>query len=237
MSRGQSHLAQQPGDRSDAQTFHRVLVVRQPHDLRFGGVDLVERRRISGLSNVAIAIGRAAQNRDFPGFGAMALAAPGSFEDLRTLIFGDHALELQHQLIFRRAGMRRLEENRLDAVAGELLGQQDLVGVFAAQPVRRVDQDSLNVALGGEIAQPLQTRPQQAGAAEPLVLDDPLISDAVSLFPRELDAAPPSGSRSCSPPSAARRRLSRRSQRPSSLSPLTRGSAPTARTRSGTRIS
>ena len=69
--------------------------------------------------------------------------------------------------------MRRLEENRLDAVAGELLGQQDLVGVFAAQPVRRVDQDSLNVALGGEIAQPLQTRPQQAGAAEPLVLDRP----------------------------------------------------------------
>ena len=97
----------------------------------------------------------------------MAFAAAGPFEDLRTLIFGDHALELQHQLIFRRAGMRRLEENRLDAVAGELLGQQDLVGVFAAQPVWRVDQDSLNVALGGEIAQPLQTRPQQAGAANP----------------------------------------------------------------------
>ena len=106
----------------------------------------------------------------------MALAAAGPFEDLRTLIFGDHALELQHQLIFRRAGMWRLEENRLDAVAGELLGQQDLVGIFAAQPVRRVDQDSLNVALGGEIAQPLQTWPQQAGAAESLVLDDPLIS-------------------------------------------------------------
>src|ERR1700691_577759 len=129
----------------------------------------------------------AAQNRDLPGLGAMAFAAAGPFEDLRTLIFGDHALELQHQLIFRRARMRRLEENRLDTVASELLGQQDLVGVFAAQPVWRVDQDSLNVALGGEIAQPLQTRPQQAGAAEPLVLDDPFIRYAVPLFPRELD--------------------------------------------------
>src|SRR5271165_4065682 len=185
--RGRPHLAQQPGDRSDAQTFHRVHVVHQPHDLRFDGVDLVASRRIAGLANVAIAIRGAAQNRDLPGLGAMAFAAAGPFEDLRTLIFGDHALELQHQLIFRRAGMRRLEENRLDAVAGELLGQQDLVSVFAAQPVRRVDQDSLNVALGGKIAQPLQTRPQQAGATESLVLDDPLIRYAVSLFPRELD--------------------------------------------------
>ena len=90
----------------------------------------------------------------------MAFEAAGQFEDLRTLILGDHDLELQHQLIFRRAGMRRIEENSLDAVAGELLGQQDLVGVFAAQPVRRVYKDSLNVTLGGKIAQQLQTRQQ-----------------------------------------------------------------------------
>ena len=154
MSRGQLHLPQQPGNRADAQTVHRIFVVHQPHDLRFGAVDLVARRRIAGLANIAVAIGRAAQNRDFPGLGAMALAAAGSFEDLRTLIFGDHALELQHQLIFRRAGTRRLEECRLNAVAGKLLGQQDLVGIFAAQPVRRVDQDSLNMTLGGQIAQP-----------------------------------------------------------------------------------
>ena len=159
--RGRPHLAQQPGDRSDAQTFHRVHVVDQPHDLRFDGVDLVASRRIAGLANVAIAIRGVAQNGDLPGLGAMAFAAAGPFEDLRPLIFGDHALELQHQLIFRRAGVRRLEENRLDAVAGKLLGQQDLVGVFAAQPVGRMDQDRLDMSFGGKIAQPLQTRPQQ----------------------------------------------------------------------------
>ena len=54
--RGRPRLAQQPGDRSDAQTFHRVHVVHQPHDLRFYGVDLVASRRIAGLANVAIAI-------------------------------------------------------------------------------------------------------------------------------------------------------------------------------------
>jgi ParB family transcriptional regulator, chromosome partitioning protein len=50
-------------------------------------------------------------------------------------------------------------------------------------------------------------------------------------------AVPRSGSQSCSHPSAARRTLLRRSQRSSSFFPLTRGSAPTARTCSGTRIS
>jgi hypothetical protein len=94
--RGQLHLAQRPGDRSDAQTFHRVHVVHQPHDLRFDGVDLVASRRIAGLANVPITIRGAAQNRDLPGLGAMAFAAAGPFEDLRALIFGDHALELQH---------------------------------------------------------------------------------------------------------------------------------------------
>jgi hypothetical protein len=86
----------------------------------------------------------------------MTLAAAGPFENLRPLVFGDHALELQHQLIFRGAGMRRLQENRLDALPGKLLGQQDLIGILPAQPVRRMDEDSLNVALGGEIAQSLK---------------------------------------------------------------------------------
>ncbi|GES52420.1 hypothetical protein Rhsp01_49210 [Rhizobium sp. NBRC 114257] len=42
-------------------------------------------------------------------------------------------------------------------MAGELLRQQDLISIFAAQPIPRVDQDGLKVALGGEITQPLQS--------------------------------------------------------------------------------
>lgn len=67
-----------------------------------------------------------------------------------------------------------LQEYRLDAMAGELLGQQDLISIFAAQPIRRVDQDGLKMALGGEIMQPRQT-----GAAETLVLDRYLPADAI----------------------------------------------------------
>jgi len=48
------------------------------------------------------------------------------------------------------------DENGLDPVAAELFDQENLIGIFSAQPIRRVDQDRLNVALGREIAQSLQ---------------------------------------------------------------------------------
>jgi hypothetical protein len=182
-----SYLPQQPGDGADAQTVDRVFFVHEPHDFRLGCVDLIARRRVVRLASVAVAIGCATQNRNLTGLGAVALTAPRPFENLRPFVFGDHALKLQHQLIFRRVGMWRLDENGLDPVAAELFDQENLIGIFSAQPIRRVDQDRLNVALGREIAQSLQARPQQAGAAEPRVFDHPFIGHAESLFARELD--------------------------------------------------
>src|SRR5207302_1558039 len=88
-----------------------------------------------GLAEVTVAIGGGTQNRDLPGLGAMALAAAGPFENLRPFVFGDHALELQHQLIFGRVGMRRLQEDRLDSVTSELFGQQYLIGIFSTQAI------------------------------------------------------------------------------------------------------
>ena len=65
----------------------------------------------------------------------MAFAAAGPFENLRPFVFGNHTLELQHQLIFGRAGMRCLQKDRLDSVTGKLFGQQDLISIFSAQAV------------------------------------------------------------------------------------------------------
>jgi hypothetical protein len=85
----------------------------------------------------------------------VALATARALKDLRPLVLGDHALKLQQQLVFRRIALRRLDEYRLNATAGELFREQDLVGVFAAEPVGRVDEDGLKLALGSEIAQAL----------------------------------------------------------------------------------
>ena len=93
-----------------------------------------------------------------------------------------------------------LQEYRRDSRAGELLRQQDLIRIFAAKPIRQVDQDGL--ALGGEITQLLQTWPRQTGAAETLVLDQYLPADAIGFLiwflwvscERVLEAQPSTGS-------------------------------------------
>jgi len=69
--------------------------------------------------------------------GAVSLTATRSLQDLRPLIFSDHALELHKQLIFRAGTLWRFNKQRLDSLAGELLDQQDLVRVLAAQAIRR----------------------------------------------------------------------------------------------------
>src|SRR5262247_171723 len=117
----------------------------------------------------------------------MALAATGPFENLRPFVFGNHALELQQQLIFGRAGMRRLLKDRLESVTGKLFGQQDLIGIFSSLAVVLLNRYHLNVPLGSEIAQSLQSWPQKTGAAKAFVLDHPVIGYAVTLLACEVD--------------------------------------------------
>src|SRR5215469_1836298 len=50
-----------------------------------------------------------------------------------------------------------------------------------------MDQNRLNVTLGGEIAQSLQPWPQETGAAKAFVLDHPVIGYAVALIAFEVD--------------------------------------------------
>ena len=45
--------------------------------------------------------------------------------------------------------MLEIDEHGLDAVTRELLGQQYLIGILAAQAVWRKDQNRLNLSIGG----------------------------------------------------------------------------------------
>src|SRR5438477_129794 len=77
----------------------------------------------------------------------MPFAAARTLDDLRPLVFRDHALELHHQLIFRRGAGRSLEKNQFDALTVELLRQQNLIRVLPAETIRRVHQHRLDVSL------------------------------------------------------------------------------------------
>ena len=112
----------------------------------------------------------------------MPLAATRPFQDLRPLVLGNHALELEQQLILGGRGSRRADKQGLDTGACELLDQQDLIGVSSTQTIWRVDQYSRQLTLGGQVAHPLQARTDQTRATIAFVLEHPLRWNRVTLL-------------------------------------------------------
>src|SRR5262249_43738174 len=91
------------------------------------------------FADVAVAVGRAAQDVDRPGPRRVPLAAAAAFEDLGTLVLGHHALDLEQQILFGGLADGPVQEDDLDAGALPLVQEQDLQGVVACQAVRRMD--------------------------------------------------------------------------------------------------
>ena len=68
---------------------------------------------------------------------ARGVAAPASaaLEELGTLVLGDHALDLQEQVVLGAAADGAVEEHHLHAGTAELLDQEHLVGIAPGQAV------------------------------------------------------------------------------------------------------
>src|SRR5215831_3655375 len=133
-----------------------------------------------GLYNVVlgnerpISIGSATHYAHFTGLRPVSFTAARTFQDLRSFIFSDHPLELHKKLIFRAVALWRLHEHCLDSVAGELLDQQDLVRVLAAQAVRGIREHYLDVPFSGEVSHALQAWPLQRGSTVAFIFEHPL---------------------------------------------------------------
>jgi hypothetical protein len=63
-------------------------------------------------------------------------SSPAALSNLRSFLLADHAFELHYQLIFRRGPTGRLQKDQHYTATRELFGEQNLVGLFAAQSVR-----------------------------------------------------------------------------------------------------
>ena len=111
----------------------------------------------------------------------MPFAAPGALSNLGPFVLGNHALELHQQLIFGRSCGRRLQEYQLDSIACELFRQQDLIGIFTAQAVRRVDQHGCDLACSGQVSHGLQARAQQRSSTIAFVLKLPVGRNKVAV--------------------------------------------------------
>jgi hypothetical protein len=87
-------------------------------------------------------------------------SAAVAFGYFGALILGDHTLHLNQQRCFRiivKRGSIHIVD--LDAMPGQLIGDQDLIRVAARQTVRRQAPDVLDQASFGSIAESVQTRP------------------------------------------------------------------------------
>ena len=121
------------------------------------------------FARIAVAVGRVGQDTDGSLSGGMAFAAPAALDDLRPLVLGDNALDLQQQIVFRRQAERAIEEHYFHAGTLELIEQQDLVTEAARQPIGRMDVEALEVARRSRITQPFQGWALQRGTAVAVV--------------------------------------------------------------------
>ncbi len=87
----------------------------------------------------------------------MPLTAARALQDLCPFVLGDHPLELHEQPILGTRALGCLHKERLDPVPSELLDQQHLVRIFAAQTIGGIGEHGL--AFGGQIPYPLEPRP------------------------------------------------------------------------------
>ena len=176
-----SAIIQQAGDGMDAQSLLGIRVEYQPHHICFRFDHFIISCRTVRLFHITIAVRRAREHVDGPLLRPMPFAASRTLDDLRPLVFGDHALKRHHQLILRRGAGRSLEKNQFDTLTVELLRQQNLIRVLPAETIRRVRQHRLDVSLRRQIPQRLQPRPHQTRSTISLILKHPLGGNCVPL--------------------------------------------------------
>ena len=174
-------------DLADAESPDGVHVVNALYYARLSIDHQVRRGSILSLADITVPIRSAAHHTDLAGFSAVSLTAAIPLHDLCPLVFRNHALELNDQLILGGCALRCVDEERFDSVPGEFLAQQNLIGVLATQSVRRVDENHLDLPLGREVSYPLETWSLECRATIAFVFEHPLPGYFQLVGLRELD--------------------------------------------------
>ncbi len=155
-------VVQVVGDLADRAAVVDVVVEDRADDLGFWLVDLHVRGAAGPGGDAPEAVGDLPEEH-FAGAGAVQLAAPVALGNLRALVFGDHALDLDEQLGLRIvAGGGPVEEAHRHVEALELFEDQHLVGVGAREPIRAQTQHRVQRARLRGVAQAVQRGTVQA---------------------------------------------------------------------------
>ena len=128
-----------------------------------------------------VAVGRPGPGQQDAGPQLAQTAAAHALGDQRPLVFGDGAADLQQQLVVRVLAHRPVEKRDHGAVFLQFLDQEHLVHVVARQPVRRGDQDAVQPGARGGVAQAVQARTPETGAAVASVAKDLVLRQGPAL--------------------------------------------------------
>ena len=146
---------------------HRGLDRVEPHPARIAGAFRVE----------DIAIGRASPGQQLPAAQLGLAPAPHAVGDQVALILGHGSPDLEQQLVMRIIAHRPIQKHNLAAALGEFVDQQHLMDIVARQTIGCGDQYLLEGGKGGVVAQAIQARAIELGAAIAIIAIDVLVGE------------------------------------------------------------
>src|SRR5437867_1879497 len=153
-----------------------------PHDRRLRLEDLVARRLPIGLADVAIPVRSARQHIHHATAGTVPLTPSCAFADLGFLVLGNHSPELYQEDLFGSLDPRCPHEHHVDSGAGELLEQQYLIGILAAEPIGAVHEERIDLPLRRQIAHALQAWSDERRAAPAVILVNPAVRNQIAVL-------------------------------------------------------
>jgi hypothetical protein len=89
-----------------------------------------------------------------------------------ALVLSDGPLDLEQELVVGIIGDGAVQEDHVAASAAKLLQQQDLIGIFAGKSIRAEYRHDIDGSVADGIAQAVEPRPVQTGAAIALIAKD-----------------------------------------------------------------
>jgi hypothetical protein len=141
-----------------------------PHDPRLFGHDLIACLTSALVfADIAIAIGRTTEHVDRAAAGRVLLAPAAALHDLGALVLGDHALDLQEQILLGSAAGGIAQEDDLDPATIELLEEQHLIRILARKPIGIEDVEAIDRPGSGLIPESFEARPDEEAAADAVV--------------------------------------------------------------------
>jgi len=119
--------------------------------------------------DVAISKRRPSKCANRTGARSVAATATTALQNLSAFIFGNHALNLEQEIILRRIPDRPVQKHDVHAGAPKLVDEQRLMGVAPSQAIRGMDIQALDLAASGRITKSLERRAYKDRAAEAFV--------------------------------------------------------------------